>query len=322
MNKKYIIAIDLGGTNLKIALLGPSFLCGKRYRKDYPGGLDLGFKIRDKETLSTSNFSQKESLIKAIVSSVHNIIVNNKLIKSDILGVGLGLPGPIDVDKGIVHFFPNIPGWCEVNLKKILEKSLKLTVFMDNDANLMALAEYRLGAAKGSQNAVCLTLGTGVGAGIIIGGKLYRGSSFAAGEIGHMPINEKGPECNCGGYACLESYIGNLRIMQEVKKVFKRQISLEELSRMAKSNNKKAIRIWSIVGQRLGLALVGVVNLLNPDCIVIGGGMANAGSILFDKVEETILSRAMIVQARAVKVRKAKLGNDAGIIGAALLVLQ
>ncbi len=304
MNKKYIIAIDLGGTNLKIALL------------------DLSFKIRDKETLSTSNFSQKESLLKAIVSSVNNIIVNNRLIKSDILGVGLGLPGPIDVERGVVHFFPNIPGWFRVNLKKILEKRLELAVFMDNDANLMALAEYKLGAAKGAKNAVCITLGTGVGGGIIMEGNLYRGSSSAAGEIGHLPLNEKGSECNCGGLACLESYIGSRRIMLEAKKIFKRNVSLEELSRLAKNNNRKAIKIWTAIGEKLGIALVGIVNVLNPDCIVIGGGVANAGSILFDKVEETILSRAMIVQARAVKVRKAKLGNDAGIMGAALFVKE
>jgi len=305
MTKRYIIGIDLGGTNLRIALFG------------------LGFKIIDRKNLNTANFGQKERLIAAIVDSVNNIIENNRLIKNNILGVGLGLPGPIDVNRGVVHFFPNIPGWCEVNLKKILEKNLKLQVFMDNDANLMALAEYKLGAAKGSKNAVCLTLGTGVGGGIIIEGNLYRGSSFTAGEIGHMPINERGPECNCGGFACLESYIGNRRIMREAQRIFKRdEVSLEELSRMAYHNNKKAARIWSGVGERLGVALVSVVNLLNPDCIVIGGGLANAGRILFDKVEETILTRAMIVQARAVKVRKAKLGNGAGTIGAAILVKE
>jgi glucokinase len=301
MSKKYIIGIDLGGTNLKVGLL------------------DLSFKIRDRLNLSTANFLRKEILIAAIVNSIDKIIKANRLRKTDILGVGLGLPGPIDADKGIVHFFPNIPGWLEVGLQKILEKKLKLPVFIDNDANLMALAEYKLGAAKTAKNAVCLTLGTGVGAGIIIEGKLYRGSTFAAGEIGHMPINEKGPECKCGGYACLEAYIGNLRIMRQAQKIFKRKISLEELSRLAR-HNKKAARIWSVVAERLGLALVSVINLLNPDCIVIGGGVANAGRILFDKVEETILTRAMLVQARAVNIRKAKLGNDAGIIGAAILV--
>jgi len=186
----------------------------------------------------------------------------------------------------------------------------------------MALAEHRLGAARGCRNAVCLTLGTGVGGGLILEGKLYRGSSYGAGEIGHMPINEKGPSCNCGGFACLEAYVGNRRIMRQVKAIFKKDIPLEEVSAMAYRGNKKAAALWEAVGSRLGCALTGVVNLLNPDCIVIGGGVASAGKILFDRARETILLRAMPVHARAVKVVGAQLGNDAGMIGAALLVRE
>lgn len=301
---KFIISVDLGGTNLRIALLNAQY------------------KIRYKEAFSTRRFRKKEDLIGAIIDSVNKILTVQKLSKTRILGIGLGLPGPIDVKQGIVHFFPNIPGWKEVNLKKILEKRLRLPVFVDNDANLATLAEYRLGAAKGTENAVCITLGTGVGGGIIINGELYRGLSFAAGEIGHIPINEKGPQCNCGGVACLEAYIGNNRIMNEVRRLLKRNIALENLSLLAKRRNRKALYIWSGVARRLGIALTGVVNLLNPDCIVIGGGVAGAGKVLFDKVKETISKRAMAVQAKHVKVLKAKLGNDAGLIGAAILVKE
>jgi len=304
MVKKFIIGIDLGGTNLKIALL------------------NLKYKIRDKKILSTRRFTKKESLILVIIDSINKIIKDNKLDRINILGVGLGLPGPIDVKQGIVHFFPNIPGWQKVNLKHILEQRLKLPVSLDNDANLMSLAEYKTGAARGLSNAVCLTLGTGVGGGIIIDGKLYRGSTSVAGEIGHIPINEKGPQCNCGGRACLETYIGNNRIIREARRLFNRNISLEELSQLAKRQNRHALTIWSQVGRRLGLALVGVVNLLNPDCIVIGGGVAGAGKILFEKVRDIISRQAMPVQARHVKVFKAKLGNDAGLIGAAILVKE
>jgi len=304
MSSNFIIAIDLGGTNLKIALL------------------DLSYKIRDKQVLSTKAFTKKESLIAVIADSVKKIIKDNRLSKQDILGVGLGLPGPIDVKNGLVHFFPNIPGWKEVKLKDILEKSLKLPIFLDNDANLMALAEYKLGAARGFKNAVCITLGTGVGGGIILDGRLYRGLSFAAGEIGHIPINENGPRCNCGGIACLETYVGSNAILGHAKSLFKRYISLEKLSVLAKRQNKKAILIWSKVGSQLGTALVGVVNLFNPDAIVIGGGVANAGKILFDRVREMIAKRAMDVQAHRVRVFKAKLGSDAGLIGAAIFVKE
>jgi len=304
MTKKFIIGIDLGGTNLKIALL------------------DLKYNIIYKNVLSTKGFVKKENLVLATINSINGIIRNSNLNKKNILGVGLGLPGPIDIKRGLVHFFPNIPGWKEVKLKSILNKKLRLPIFLDNDANLMCLAEYKLGAGKLFKNVVCLTLGTGVGGGIIIDGKLYRGSSSLAGEIGHMPINEKGPRCTCGGFACLETYIGNNRIIKEARRLFKRNISLEELSSLAKKQNNKAKAFWSKVAEHLGIALAGVVNLLNPDCIVIGGGVAGAGSILFDKVRETITKRAMSVQAKHVKLFKARLGNDAGVIGAAILVKE
>jgi glucokinase len=197
-----------------------------------------------------------------------------------------------------------------------------MRVCIDNDANLMCLAEFKAGGARGARNVICLTLGTGVGGGIIIEGKLYRGSSFAAGEIGHMPINERGPACNCGGRACLEAYIGNHRIEEMVFKYFKKEMPLDQVSRMARNGDQKACAIWKDVGRKLGIALVGAVNLLNPDRIVIGGGVANAGSVLFDAVKETILLQAMDVQARHVTVSKARLGNDAGMIGAAFLVRE
>lgn len=304
MAKKFIIAIDLGGTNLKIGLL------------------NLKYKILYKDALLTQKFNKKESLIQAIIDSINKTIKQNRLKRADILGVGLGLPGPIDVKRGIVHFFPNIRGWKEVGLKSILEKRLKLAVSLDNDANLMTLAEYKLGAAKNSKNAICLTLGTGVGGGIIIEGSLYRGTDNAGGELGHIPINERGPRCNCGGMACLEAYIGNVRILKEAKRLFRRNISLEELSYLARKQNKRALSFWSKVANQLGVMLVGVVNLFNPDCIVIGGGIANAGRVLFNKVREVVSGRAMSVQAERVEISKSKLGNDAGLIGAAILVKE
>lgn len=304
MAKKFIVAIDLGGTNLKIALL------------------DLNYRIIYKEFLDTQKFVGKESLISAIVLSTRNIIKNANLTLESILGVGLGLPGPIDARKGLVHFLPNIRGWNNVPLKRILEKRLRIPVSVDNDVKLMTLAEHRLGAAKGFNYAVCLTLGTGVGGGIISEGRLYRGANNATAELGHVPINENGPRCNCGGEACLEAYIGNKRILNDIKKLFKRDISLEELSALAKKKNKMALKIWSQVGGRLGIALTGVINMLNPDCIIIGGGVANAGKILFDNVKKTISKRAMRVQSKHVKIFKAKLGSDAGLIGAAILTKE
>jgi len=304
MKKKFIIGIDLGGTNLKTALF------------------DSRLRIIDKEVVDTQRFLRKPRLIQAICDSVHRITGKNKVTRKEIIGIGLGVPGPTDHASGIVHFFPNIPGWKKVNLKSILKKRLKLPIFLDNDAKLMTLAEYGLGAGRGFQNVLCLTLGTGVGGGLILNGELYRGKDNAAGEIGHLPINEKGPACNCGGWACLESYIGNNPILKEARDVFKKTISLEELSLLAKKGNKKAKGIWIRIGEHLGVALAGMVNVLNLDAVVLGGGIANAGLVLFQKTRETIRKRAMSVQAKRIKVLKARLGSDAGMVGAALLVKE
>jgi len=304
MNRKYIIGIDLGGTNLKVALL------------------DLKYNIVDKEIISTRSFLEKGELIIGIVHSINRVIKYNDLDKTDILGVGLGLPGPVDSRLGIVHFFPNIPGWREVGLRSILKGQLMLPVFIDNDAKIMALAEHRMGAARGFNNVLCMTLGTGIGGGIIIGGKLYRGFNNAAGEVGHLPINEYGKSCNCGSFGCLEAYIGNSRILNAARKEFKKTISLEELSLLAAKGNRSAIRIWRRVGKRLGFALAGVVNILNLDAVVMGGGVSNAGRVLFDSAKESLQNQAMSVQGGHVRIFRAKLGNDAGLIGAAIMVRE
>lgn len=304
MARKFTVAIDLGGTNLKVALL------------------DSNYRIINKRVLNTAGFRGKAGLIQAIVSSVNGIVKGRRISKGDIAGVGLGLPGPVDSRRGIVHFFPNIPGWREVKLKKILEHRLGLAVSVDNDAKLMTLAEHRLGSAKGFDNAICLTLGTGVGGGLILEGRLYRGQDNASGEIGHLPVNEKGPACNCGGSGCLEAYIGNKKILSRARKLFGREISLEELSSLANEGNARALGIWHEVAGHLGIALAGAVNLLNPGAIVIGGGVAGAGRALFKRVKEVIMSRAMSVQAGRVKIFKAKLASDAGLIGAAIQVRE
>ncbi len=304
MTKKLIIAIDLGGTNLKCALL------------------DLNLKIKAKNSFDTKSFDNKHGLIQGLLNSINSFILKQGLSKNSILGVGIGLPGPVDNFKGIVHFLPNIPGWKEVKLKRILEQKIKLPVFIDNDAKLMTIAEHRSGLANGYKNVLCLTLGTGVGGGLIINNSLFRGADNAAGEFGHLPINETGPLCGCGSQACIETYIGNSAIIKKAHQQFGSGFSLEKISELALHKNVKAIKFWEDIGEKLGIALSGVLNLLNLDAIVIGGGVANAGKVLFDRVKQTIKNRAMSVQAKRVKIFKARLGVDAGLIGAGFLVKE
>lgn len=302
-----MLAIDLGGTKTKVGLV---YFSGKVFYRTY---LSTRFYVRSRETL-----------ISALVEACREILKVNNLSSRQIAGIGIGLPGPINFAKGMVNFLPNIPHWKNTPLKSIFEKRIRIPVFIDNDVNLITLAEGRFGAGKGAKNILCMTLGTGVGGGLIIDGKLYRGASFSAGEIGHMPLNESGPRCNCGGIACLESYVGNNAILRLAKGVFKNpDITLEQLSRLALNNkNPKAIKIWQDVGTKIGLALTGVVNVFNPERIVIGGGVANAGRYLFEAIRKTVAKRAMPTQRAIVKISPAKLANDAGLIGAMLLVKE
>jgi len=231
------------------------------------------------------------------------------------------LPGLIDSKRGIVNFLPNVPGWRNVPLKKILQNKIRVPVFIDNDVNLVTLGEWMFGAGQGCRNLLCLTLGTGVGGGLILNNALYRGEGFVAGELGHMPLNEKGPKCTCGGWGCFECYVGNASLMKKASKIFKRKnIQPPEIFAMANKGNKRAVSFWNEAADHIGNGLVGIVNLLNPRMIIIGGGVSNNYKYLGKTINSVIKKRAMRVQAKMVTVVRAQLGDDAGIIGAHALV--
>ncbi len=303
---KYTIGIDIGGTNIKTGLFNSSGL------------------LSHKRILSTPALtSTKKTLIAAIIQEIQNLLQKKKLRKKDVHGIGIGMPGLINVDKGIVYSLTNLPGWRNVPLKQILNKELGMTVWIDNDVNLMALGEWHYGAGKGYGDIVCLTLGTGVGGGLIINNQLYRGKGFMAGEIGHIPLSKNGPRCNCGGRGCLETFIGNRYLKKRAARLFKKKnISLQEVSFMAGKGDKKALAFWEEVATHLGLALTGVVNLLNPQLIIIGGGVAGAYQFMIRTLKETIHDRAMSVPAKMVKIVRARLKNEAGVWGAYALVQE
>ncbi len=317
--KKYYIGVDLGGTNTKIALI------------------DKKFKVLESVSIPTKKYRRPERLLGAIYSAVNQVVKARKAARRQIFGVGVGVAGLVDAKSGVICNLVNIPGWKNLNLKKILRKKLRLPIYCDNDVNVMALAESSIGAGKGSLNVVCLTLGTGVGGGIIINGNLYRGSTSSAGEIGHIPINEGGPGCNCGGQACLESYVGNHYLVKEVRRRIKagkrtvlKKMANKKLSdltprmmyKAAKSGDRFARDLWHDAGVKIGIALSGVVNFLDPDKVVIGGGVSQAGAFLFKPIRETVRKRSMELQGRHVRIVKAALGKDAGVIGAAVLVAK
>lgn len=250
--------------------------------------------------------------------------------------VGVGIPGLVRFPAGVVVSCVNLPGWKEVPLKKRLSRRLGLPVFVDNDVNVMTLAEWRYGAGKGAKNLVGVTLGTGVGGGLVIDGRFYRGSGGSAGEIGHLPLAAEGPACPCGGRACLEQTVGNKQILGWVKGELKKNrrsriwtligdhleaLTPEVIDRACREGDPLARKAWRRSGEAIGLALSGAVNLLNPDRIVIGGGIAKAGHWLFTPIRKTVRQRAMR-GLKDVPIVPARLGTQAGMIGAARLAQE
>ena len=314
---KHYIAVDIGGTNTKIALIN------KRYD------------ILEKLVLETRYYTSPKELLKAVSDGIQILLKIRKLTKKNISGIGIGIAGLVDFKKGIVHSLTNIPGWNNVNLKKVFEQKIGIRTFVDNDVNVMTLGEFHRGAGRGAKDLVCITLGTGVGGGIVINGELYRGSTFSAGEIGHIPISEEGPRCNCGGIACIESFVGNRYLINDIKRSLKNKktgllakiikedpsmLTPMSIDKAARKGDRFAIDFWKKAGERIGIMLSGVINFLDPDRVVIGGGIAEAGKFLFGPIRKTVQKRAMKIQRSHTKIVKAGLAQNAGLIGAAVLV--
>ena len=314
----YFVGIDIGGTNTKIAIVSEKGV------------------IIHTDKIHTETKIPKEEMLKIIVSSVFGVIKEANLKNAAIKGIGFGVPGNIDYENAYIHTLVNIHGWEDTPLRKLLSQEVDWPIYVDNDVNVMALGELKFGAAKNKQNVLCITLGTGLGGGIIIDGNLYRGSSGTAGEIGHIVFDPNGPACNCGSWGCIETYVGNSYIVEyAVRRLRKKPESLIQklvhgnlhkvtpkiLQEAAHEGDEFACAIWEEVGINLGIVLAGVVNLLNPELIVIGGGVGQAGDLFISTVEKTIIERSMKVPAEAVSVKPAKLGPEAGVIGAAALVM-
>lgn len=317
MFEKYRIGVDIGGTNVKIALVDKKGEIS--FPKSVPTRAEMGY----------------EYTVSNIIQSVKELIEEAKIDKNSLEGIGFGFPGQIDCDNGVVRILPNIPGWIDVPIAEIMQKEFNVPVKVDNDVRCAALAELNYGAGEGCKNLICITVGTGIGSGLIINGKLVRGASNAAGEIGHIKLAiHDGPICGCGDTGCFEAFASGPAIVAMAKEYINGgkstkyremagsadDITPEIVAKAAKEGDVVAQRIFSIIGEYLGVGLSSVVNLLNPEKIVVGGGVADAGDILFNPLKKALKDRAMPIQGAAVEVVPAQLGNTAGIIGASLLI--
>ena len=302
------IGIDFGGTSIK-------------------SGLVRDGQILQRGTLiHTPQYAGAESLLEAL----KGVVAELRRADPDVRALGIGLPGIVDSVNGLVHELTNVPGWKDVPLRDRLERDTGLCVTVENDANAMAYGEWKYGAAREGRHVVCITLGTGVGGGLILNGQLYRGAQLGAGEAGHMSIDYRGVPGPYGNFGALERYVGNNQIAGRALELYAaagvgktlEQCAPAELAQAARSGDPIARGVWEAVGAEVGAALANIVWLLNPDTIVIGGGVAKARELLFEPILKSLRERTLSVFHEHLRVVSATLDNDAGIIGNAALALD
>lgn len=311
--KKYAFGVDIGGTTCKI------------------GFFDTSGKLIDKWEIKTNTENGGESILSDVAKAVDNKLAQEGIRRDDVQGVGVGVPGPVD-SNGIVHRCVNL-GWGIVNVEEELGKLTGLKVKVGNDANVAALGEMWQGGAKDCKDVVMVTLGTGVGGGIIVDGKVVAGFNGAGGEIGHITVNHDEIEaCNCGQYGCLEQYTSATGIVRVAKRKLAKTTDETNLRRYepltakdvfdeAKAGDAIALGLVDEVCEILGAALSNIACVVNPQVVVIGGGVSKAGDILIENIQKHYIETAFL-SCRDTKFVLAGLGNDAGMYGCVQMLLD
>jgi glucokinase len=278
------------------------------------------------KVIETRQDGNTDALIQEMIDEIQVLRTKHPETKA----VGFGVPGIINPITGVVINLTNVKGWKQIPLRSTVQKKTGLIANLENDAKAMAYAEWRHGAGAQVPNVVCVTLGTAVGGALILNGRLYRGATFVAGEIGQMSIDYQGVDYVYGNKGALEAYVGHYKIAERAKEIYSaagKEISDEEanarnLSAAADRGDSLAEAVWQDIGLKIGVGLTNVIWLVNPDRIVLGGGVAQAGEHLFKYIRETIEHRCEKTFWQKLELVPATLGNDAGIIGAASLALE
>jgi glucokinase len=312
-----VIGVDLGGTKIYTALALPA---GELLAEVVaPTGADGGL----------------EQVLAKIVATVRDV-TSQAGPDLTVRALGIGAPGPLDAETGLVYFAPNL-GWHNVPLKDLLQKALGLPVGVDNDANLAALGEQVFGAGRGVRSMVYITVSTGVGGGLILDGRIYHGAGGGAGEIGHTTIDPGGPVCGCGNRGCLEVLASGTAMARRAREIIAAggglnmlgatgglpgKVTAKTVADAAAAGDPEALAILAEAGRALGIGVANVINLLNPELVVLGGGAMKAGPPLWQAMEEEVRRRALQASLARARLVPAWLGSRAGVLGAVALAAR
>ena len=315
---KFVVGVDLGGTKIYTALA------------------DSGGRLAAELMVPTGAREGPEAVIGRIAETVSRVMKEACVGPGAVEAIGIGSPGPLDPATGVVYNSPNLRGWFNVPLRDRLREATGISVFLDNDANLAALGEYYFGAGRGSVNMLYVTVSTGIGAGIIINGSIYRGAGGGAGEVGHMVLSPGGPLCGCGRKGCLESLASGTAMAERAAELVSAglgkailreagddpgQLTAASVARAAGAGDPEAAGIISGAGTYLGMGMANLINVLNPDRLVMGGGALESGNIFWDSMAVELAARSLGPALGDVTVVKSGLGGKSGLMGAVAMAL-
>jgi glucokinase len=304
-----VVAVDLGGTNIRAAF--------------YPNGEPPPSKSTSRPTVAADG---AQAVLDHINEAIEALGLPAEARTS--LAIAIGAPGPLDRDRGVIVHAPNLPGWLDLPLGQILHNHWSCPVFVENDANLAVLGEWRFGAGRGAHHLIMLTLGTGIGGGIIVDDRLVRGAQGLAGELGHIPIQPFGPLCSCGKPGHLEAMASGPAIARQVRERGGLQsegaagdATAEEIAAAARAGDPVALSVLQVAAQALGMALAGLVHTFNPERIILGGGVARAGGPFLGDVKGALLDSLMSPAfSERLDILPSSLGDEAALLGGLALV--
>ena len=318
---KKFIGVDLGGTNLRVGIVN----------------LDSGTVLAMKSVLTLAREGH-DAVMQRMADLILDVIISNKVNNTEIGGIGIGVPGVLDLEKGATLFLPNLPdNWLNVPLRETISEKTGLPVVLLNDARAVTYGEWKFGAGHGVDTIACFIIGTGVGGGLVVNGRLHLGIGGTAGELGHQTIDYNGPQCGCGNHGCLEAYASGPAISaMGVKAVLQglttnigkledydlNKITPDVIAEAARQGDVVAKEIYNQVGKYFGIAIANTIVSVGPRKVVLGGGVAAAGELLFEPIRRTIRERVTIMPVDQVEVVAASLGRNAGVLGMAVWASQ